>query len=126
MYFFSFIVFILTLTACYLLFSHISSRTVGLQQNGDNDAHQQQDGHVEPQCLDRVGTDDFLTAVERSAAYLAAWCQEDDAGTGYDAVVNDIQHPLLVGTDDAVFQFGVVVVAFQLQQGILAVLADEC
>ena len=63
---------------------------------------------------------DLLTTVEGCAAALATRRQVDDAHTRHEMTVDDIKHLTLVGSDDTILQFDVIVVTLQLQDALLA------
>ena len=70
-------------------------------------------------------TNDLLTGVERSAATAVEWREEDETRARHEDVVDDIDHGMLVGTNDAVFELDVIVVALELLNTLLAVLAQQ-
>jgi len=98
-----------------LVFPDIPSWTVCQQEDGDDDAHQEQYGDIEPERLDVPGSDNLLTAVERCTTALATRRQVDNAHTGHEMTVDDIKHLTLVGSDDTVLQFDVIVLSFQVE-----------
>ena len=56
---------------------------------------------------------------------MACRCQEYQAGTGYDIVIDHIERSPLVGTHYTFFQFQVIIVALQLQHGVFALFPQE-
>ena len=67
----------------------------------------------------------LLTGVERSPAAVVERREEDKTRARHEDVVDDIDHSMLVGTDDAVFEFDVIVVALELLDTFLTVLAQQ-
>ena len=65
-------------------------------------------------------TQNLHTAVERSAPPVITRCEEDGLHAWHDVSVDDLKHVLLVSPCNTVFQFDVVVITFQFQNGILA------
>ena len=69
-------------------------------------------------------TQNLLATVEGSTSNLALGGEVYQPCTWYHVIVDNVKHALLIGTNDAVFQFGVVVVALQLQKRFFTVLAN--
>ena len=56
---------------------------------------------------------------------MAAGCQEDGAHTRHEMAIDDIEHPLLIGSNHAVLQFDIIVVALQLQDVLLSLFTNH-
>ena len=67
----------------------------------------------------------LLTAVEWRTPYFTLGGEVDNAGAGHDMVVDDIQYPLLISTDDAILKIEVIVIALQFDDGFLTLLAHH-
>lgn len=53
----------------------------------------------------------LLTAVEWCPSYLTLGGEVDNTGAGHDVIVDDIQHPLLISTDDTILKIEVIVIS---------------
>ena len=108
-----------------MFFSHVLTRTIRQQQDDGDDAHQEYDAQIEPKGLDMPAAQDLFTTIKRRAAQFVVWREINDTVAGYEIVIDDINHPSLVGTCHKLLQLDVEVVLLQFQKGFFALLFDN-
>ena len=108
-----------------ILFPDVPSGAICEEQQGRNDTHEHQNRQIEPQSGNMPRPKDFLAAVERRPANAAIRCKEYLPCPGHDIVIDHLIHMQLVGTNHAVLEFQVMVVALELHKCLLTIVTDK-